>query len=149
VWAAVWTLYAKTQHVVTVVHGIYSQLQASACHTESHCNIHCLSSHPTPYNAHGLVLKNSEKCDHHFSCSWLRSELLFDTECQMFQCHSLVFALQLIMVDTCFVTSDNVIKKGVIFHMILAQKVVTDVQMVMSIYFVSCFGTHLTETLWK
>jgi hypothetical protein len=43
------------------------------------------------------------------------------------------------MVDPCFVTVDRVVQKGVTLLMILAQKVVTDVQMVLPVLFYELF----------
>jgi hypothetical protein len=49
-----------------------------------------------------------------------------------------VFALWLIMVDPSFITSDSTVQKGVTLLMILAQKVVTGIQMVMCVLFHEC-----------
>jgi hypothetical protein len=49
------------------------------------------------------------------------------------------------MVDPHFISSDSVAKKGVTFLMVFAPKVVTDVQMVTPLLFLSCFRTHLAQ----
>jgi len=52
------------------------------------------------------------------------------------------------MVGPHFITSDNVMQKGIVFLMIPVKKVVTDAQTFMPILSVSWFGTHLAQTLW-
>jgi hypothetical protein len=67
----------------------------------------------------------------------------------VFAFHTLLFALWLIMVDPCFITCRNATQKGIIFLMVLAQKMVTVVQMVMPMLLHELFKnppcTNLTE----
>jgi hypothetical protein len=48
---------------------------------------------------------------------------------------ALKFAIWLLMMDSCFLTHDNVTQKGITFLMIPVQKKGTDVQMVMPMLF--------------
>jgi hypothetical protein len=73
------------------------------------------------------ILKDSslripEMCEHHFSCSWLRFELLFDRRNRAFPFHILSSGHRFIMLDPCFVSGDNGTQKGVTFLMIPAQR---------------------------
>jgi len=84
--------HTTTQHFVTVFLGVYSESLASACQMASHCNAYCLLTHVLILLM-GWSLRIPEKCEHHFSCCWLRCEPSFDRECQVFSFYTLEFAL--------------------------------------------------------
>jgi hypothetical protein len=67
----------------------------------------------------------------------------------MFPFQTLVFALQRIMVDPCFVPSDDASQKGFTFLMVAVQKASADGQTVASVLFCELFGnpscTHLMK----
>ena len=62
-----------------------------------------------------------KNCKHQFPCWWLAFELFPDRRFWMFPFHTLQFTLRLIMVDPCFVTSDDSVQEGVTFFIIAIQ----------------------------
>jgi len=66
----------------------------------------------------------------------------------MFPFHTLPFTPRLVMVDPCFVASDDTVQEGVTF-IIVIQILLADIQKRLFMHYVSCFGTHLAQTLRK
>jgi len=82
-----------------------------------HLTVICTVYHHTPFliMLKDWFLRIPEKCVHHFTCSLLlRYKFLSARGHWLFPLHTLVFALQLIMVYPHFDTSDNAMQKGII-----------------------------------
>ena len=69
-----------------------------------------------------------KNCKHQFLCSWLAFELFPDGRLWMFPFYNLPLTFRLVMVDPCFVISDDSVQEGVTFFIIAIQILLADVQ---------------------
>jgi hypothetical protein len=119
---------ATMQHTVTFFLSFHYKSPASVCHAGYHCSMHCLLSHSIPDNTQGLVPYDTKKMRASLFLLWTETWTCF---WQGMLCVSNLY----------FVTSNNVILKGVTF-MIPGQKAITDVQWLYLYCSMGCFWTH-------
>jgi hypothetical protein len=112
-----WALWLTSQHVSTIILGIWLKKLLSTGPEAFHCNgyylLLCLSLSSVP--------KLASPCVYH----WLSIELL-DWRHQIFLFYAPAFASWSTMVDPCPIPSDNVSQKSVIFPTIAVQQSLAD-----------------------
>jgi hypothetical protein len=84
---------------------VYFKSPASACHIGSHCNAYAYPHAP-------FLIMNKDWSLYYLSCCWMGFELLLNGGHEVFPFHILVTPLQIILVDSHFITSDSVAQKG-------------------------------------
>ena len=81
-----------------------------------------------------------ENCKNELLCCWLAFDLFPDSWLWIFPLHTMLFTLQLIMVDPCFVTSDDSVQEGATCFFIATQILLADVQ--------ACLFMQHCELFW-
>jgi hypothetical protein len=93
------------QHLVTVAFCVYCVSPVSVYYVACYCKVHCLLSHPVPGNAQELVLENPRKVWASLFLMLTEIWTSFWWYVRVVPFRTLGFALWLIMVDSCLVTS--------------------------------------------
>jgi hypothetical protein len=120
--------HVTVQHLLRVVFSVQFKLLVSTCHAACHCNSYCLLLCPSLDSVPKSALVNPKRLS--TSLFLLTSfEHFFGQCCWMFPFCTVAFAVWCVIVDPCFVPSDDVFQKGVSYLMVVIQRALASGQM--------------------